>query len=83
MRPGALKLRGRATVALLLALAASMPATALACSVCGAVSEPTKRAYLTTTILLSAIPLAMIGGFLYWLKRASRMRDDADLSPGP
>ena len=43
--------------------------TALACSVCGAVSEQSRLAYLKTTLLLSLAPLAIIGGVVYYIYR--------------
>lgn len=62
----------RAWTALALSLAA--PATAQACAVCGAAVERSKAAFLGTTILLSLLPLALIGGALWWISRHARER---------
>ena len=40
-----------------------------ACSVCGAVSEESRMAYLKTTLLLSLAPLAIVGGVVYYVYR--------------
>lgn len=52
----------------LLLLAA--PSAALACAVCGT-SGPTDNgwAYFAMTIVLSALPLGMIGGVVFWVRR--------------
>ena len=50
------------------------PELAHACAVCGAgVDDDQSRvAYLLTTFSLSALPLAMFGGFLLWLRTKHR-----------
>jgi hypothetical protein len=40
------------------------------CAVCGAVSDSARRAYIETTALLSLLPLAVIGGIIYYVYRA-------------
>jgi hypothetical protein len=64
-------IRAAAILAVLLALA---PELAHACAVCGAgVDDDQSRfAYLLTTVSLSALPLAMFGGFLLWLRSKHR-----------
>lgn len=48
----------------------ALPDAALACAVCGASSvERSQMAFLGTTILLSLLPLALIGGGLWWVRR--------------
>ena len=47
-----------------------------ACSVCFSATDENRQAFLVTTIILSLLPLAMIGGAAWWLFRA--MRDTAD-----
>jgi hypothetical protein len=58
-------------LALLLALA---PELARACAVCGAGVEDdqSRLAYLATTIGMSALPLALFGGFVLWLRAKHR-----------
>ncbi len=59
---------------LLAALLALAPELAHACAVCGAgASDDQGRvAYLLTTLSLSALPLALFGGFLLWLRAKHR-----------
>ncbi len=52
---------------LLLALIFAHPASA--CPVCFNANEETRMAYLVTTIMLSALPLGMIGGLAFWFAR--------------
>jgi hypothetical protein len=58
-------------LAVLLALA---PELARACAVCGAGVEDdqSRLAYLATTIGMSALPLALFGGFVLWLRHRAR-----------
>ena len=55
---------------------AIFPATALACAVCGGGGrEESKLAFVLTTALLSAVPLASIAGLVYFLyRKATRDR---------
>jgi len=79
-----------------LALAAALtlaPGLAGACAVCGAGAEERSNVtFLISTIFLSLLPLAAIGGALWWLRRHARERlagefiDRDDLrtaAPGP
>ena len=54
------------------------PDGALACPGCIAGTEENRVAFLVTTGLLSFLPLMMIGGVIYWLrKRARRLEEEA------
>ena len=55
-------------------LVAAAPAAALACSVCGlAGTGDNNGAYRAMTVMMSGVPLGMIGGVAYWLvRRASK-----------
>jgi high-affinity Fe2+/Pb2+ permease len=68
-----LRLACGAALAAGLALA---PAAAHACSVCFAATEEQNRvAYLVTTVLMSVLPLGMVGGLVWWLhRRAQELR---------
>jgi hypothetical protein len=47
---------------------ASAPFAVQACAVCfSAKSEANRIAFLGTTVLLTGLPIAMIGGLLYWI----------------
>jgi hypothetical protein len=60
-------------VALAIAALVLAPRAALACSVCTAGREDeAQAAFLGTTALLSVLPLALIGGFVWWIRRRSR-----------
>ncbi len=54
-----------------------MSALFLACSVCGAGQEGTETSYVVMTLIVSFLPLAMIGGVAFWLWRAAKQRDEA------
>ena len=57
----------RALAALLLV---AMPGVARACAVCGAAAAArSNSAFVGTTILLSLLPLAMVGAGLWWIMR--------------
>ena len=61
--------RAGALVALLLLA----PRIALACPVCmGGRDDATRAAFLLTTLFLSVLPLALIGGVVWWLTRRAR-----------
>ncbi|MCA9609708.1 MAG: hypothetical protein KC619_29115 [Myxococcales bacterium] len=55
----------------------SIPALAFACPVCFDANEANRDAYLGTTILLSLLPLAFIGGVLLVLRKRAREREKA------
>jgi hypothetical protein len=55
-----------------------VPVTALACPVCFAGNgEESRTAFLTTTIFMTSLPLAMIGGVIWWLRRRLLQQDEA------
>jgi hypothetical protein len=64
----------RAIVALAGGLLLAVPVAALACPVCGLAGTADNRdAYAAMTVMLSAVPLAMIAGVAVWLiRRAGR-----------
>jgi hypothetical protein len=65
-----------------LAVVTLVPDLALACPVCGTPgSEDAGWAYLAMTLILSGLPLAMIGTVGYWLHR--RTSADQTESPTP
>lgn len=63
---------------LAIALAVLAPRAAGACSVCmTGRDDETRAAFLATTALLSVLPLALIGGFVWWLRRRARALSQA------
>ncbi|MGD8825106.1 MAG: hypothetical protein PVI24_09015 [Myxococcales bacterium] len=58
--------------------AAWMANWAHACPSCASPLEENRQAFVDTTILLTVLPLGMIGGFVWWLRR--RMRE---MEPAP
>ena len=44
----------------------------LGCPVCGQASEQTSGAYVAMTVMMSLLPLAAIGGLVYWVARQMR-----------
>lgn len=69
------------TLALLAFVA--VPEWAAACAVCGAGVEDdqSRIAYLFTSAVLSVLPLALLGGFLLWLRAKSRRQ--SGIQPPP
>ena len=55
------------------------PAAAHACAVCGATADRNRAAFFGTTMLLSLLPLGMIGGGVWWLRRNGSAFDAEDL----
>ena len=42
------------------------------CSVCSVTNEASRYAYYATTVLLTLMPLAMIGGVVYYIAKKGR-----------
>jgi hypothetical protein len=57
-----------------------LPELAGACAVCISGTDDNRQAFLVTTGLMTVLPLAMVGGFIFWLVR--RLRRAALLMPG-
>ncbi len=64
-------LRAIATI-LAIAVLVSWPKVAAACPVCFDARDKNRMAFLLTTIFLTLLPLAMIGGIVFWLRRRVR-----------
>lgn len=74
----------RLLVALLVLVAALAPELAAACAVCGAGGDEdgSRVAYITTTVILSALPLSLLGGFALWIRRLHRQQARKSPHPG-
>ena len=60
------------------ALLAWTPRASWACAVCTSGTEDSNRlAFILTTALLSFLPLLMVGGIVWWLRRRVRGIDEA------
>lgn len=57
---------------------AVLPDAAAACSVCFSGAEESRKAFLFTTVLLSLLPISMIGALAWWVWRSARDVDRAD-----
>ena len=70
---------------LLAAFLALVPELAHACAVCGAAldDDQGRVAYLVTSAVLSVLPLALLGGFLLWLRAKSRRQSRLQAPPQP
>lgn len=57
------------------------PRAAFACAVCFDLAGRARDAYYGTTILLILLPFAILGGLLFWLRRAARKQAASDRAP--
>jgi hypothetical protein len=58
------------------------PAIARACPVCFAARDEAERiALLGTTVFLTALPVIMVGGIIYWIAKRSRELDEDQAAP--
>lgn len=61
-----------------LALVVALPDVAHACPVCFDASDENRMAFLTTAILLTFLPLGMVGGVGLWIRKRARVLDEED-----
>jgi len=54
----------------------ALPDVADACAVCGAAVDRNKSAFVGTTILLSLLPLALLGAGLWWIGRRGNLSEE-------
>jgi MYXO-CTERM domain-containing protein len=52
-----------------------MSALLLACAVCGAGEDPARGTYVVMTLIISGLPLAMLGGIAWWVIKSNRTRE--------
>jgi hypothetical protein len=50
---------------------------AYACPSCASPLEENRQAFVDTTVFLTVVPLMMMGGFIWWLRRRIRAMDEA------
>jgi hypothetical protein len=71
---------------LVLAIGAALlaPEASLACAVCaGSDMVESRHAFLWTTLLLSVLPPAMVGGLVWWVWRRTRSEREPAVAPVP
>lgn len=66
----------RAGLALAAVSAAWAADLAYACPSCASPLEENRQAFVDTTIFLTVVPLMMMGGFIWWLRRKLREQND-------
>lgn len=72
-----MKLGSGHSLALVAALAVcSVGNAARACSGCASPLEENRQAFVDTTIFLTVLPLMMILGFVWWLRRRIRQAEE-------
>lgn len=64
----------RALAALTVLAVLVLPDVTHACPVCFDPNDAQRNIFLASTIFLSALPLSMIGGIVFWLRERSRDR---------
>ena len=67
----------RASVAAALVALAWVADLAYACPSCASPLEENRQGLVDTTVFLTVVPLMMIGGFIWWLRRKTREINDA------
>ena len=63
---------GRLLVACGVLAAAWVADSASACPSCASPLEENRQAFVDTTIFLTVVPLSMIGGLIWWIRRKAR-----------
>lgn len=54
------------------------PEFADACSVCSGGQDQSRTAFIVTTVFLSVLPPALVGGFVFWLYSRSKQLEQRD-----
>lgn len=49
----------------------------LGCAVCGAGQDPAQGSYVTMSLIISALPLLMLGGIIWFVVRATKKAEAA------
>ena len=73
----------RAWAAFAVAVVAGIANSALACPSCASPLEENRQAFVDTTIFLTVVPLTLIGGMIWWIRRRIRAMEDAPEIPVP
>lgn len=78
-----MKALARGCLGVAVAAAASAGNVAYACAACFSPLEENRQAFVDTTIFLTVVPLMMIGGLVWWIRRKTRAMDQAVEIPLP
>jgi hypothetical protein len=70
-------------VLLSLVLLPVLPGAASACAVCFDTTAENRMAFMVTTVILSLLPLGMVGGAGVWLRKRSREQDEQERGEQP
>jgi hypothetical protein len=73
----------RASAAVAAVFVAWLADSAAACPSCASPLEENRQAFVDTTIFLTVVPLMMIGGLIWWIRRKARELDRAAEIPVP
>lgn len=57
--------------------------TVLACAVCGAGQDPSQGSYVVMSIIISVLPLGMLGGIAWWVIKSNRAAERAERDAAP
>jgi hypothetical protein len=68
---------GRLLVACGVLAAAWVADSASACPSCASPLEENRQAFVDTTIFLTVVPLTLIGGLIWWIRRRVRAMEDS------
>lgn len=63
---------GRIAATLSFVAVVAAPAVALACPVCFSGDDASRHAYVEAALILTIIPLATIGSFVWWIRKRIR-----------
>lgn len=55
-----------------------LPEVVYACPVCFDASDENRRAFLATAVMLTVLPLGMVGGIGLWMRRRFNEIDEAE-----
>jgi hypothetical protein len=62
-------------------LLAFLPSAAAACPVCGFGEDESRVAYIGTTVFLSVLPVALIVGFVLYVRRLMKVEETSRRGP--
>ena len=70
----------RAIAVLVAFVVAALPSAAAACAACGFGEDQSRTAYIATTVFMSALPLILIFGFVFWMRKRTKQIQAEELT---